>query len=147
MSLSVKTNQGGYYPGDSILISLEARNNSSRTITAVQAVLKQKVIFHGYLHNTHHSHRIGQRQIPVYTCKKKVMQMIEDFGVRTSREIYNWVDKPLLIPVTDSTVVPTITTCKNLEVSYELTVSLIIRHARNLSVKLPIIIGNVPPNY
>ena len=159
VSLSVKTNQGGYYPGDSILISLEARNNSSRRITAVQAVLKQKVIFHGYhIRNTHYSHYTGwqgrQRarmdhipEIPVYTCKKKVMQMIEDFDVRTSREIYNWVDKPLLIPVTDPTVAQTITTCKNLEVSYELTVSLIIRHARNLSVKLPIIIGNVPPNY
>ena len=156
VSLSVKTNRGGYCPGDSILISMEASNNSSRRITAVRAILKQKVVFHGrhivsqyvrrdipwYARRDPQYDRRGHPQVDVYTRKSKVLQMIEDSDVRTSREIYNWLDKPLLIPGT----IATINTCKNLEVSYELTVSLIIRHARNLSVKMPIIIGNVLSN-
>ena len=145
VSLSVRTNQGSYYPGDSILISMEVSNNSSRRITAVQAILKQKVIFHGRHIPQYAAGRAPQ--VDVYTRKSKVIQVIEDFDVRRSREIYNWVDKPLLIPGTDPTVVATINTCKNLEVTYELTVSLIIQHARNLSVKMPIIIGNVRPSY
>ena len=79
----------------------------------------------------------------MYTRKTKVIQTIEDFDIAASRDIYNWMDKPLLIP---ATLIPTIASCKNLEVSYELMVSLIIRHARNLNVKIPIIIGNVPSN-
>ena len=156
VSLSVKTNRGGYCPGDSILISMEASNNSSRRITAVRAILKQKVVFHGrhivsqyvrrdipwYARRDPQYDRRGHPQVDVYTRKSKVLQMIEDSDVRTSREIYNWLDKPLLIPGT----IATINTCKNLEVSYELTVSLIIRYAHNLSVKMPIIIGNVLSN-
>ena len=100
VSLSVKTNQGGYYPGDSILICMEARNNSSRRITAVQAVLKQIVLFHGHFVQSHHAHLIGQQsigavgiyKIVVHTYKTKIIQMIEDIDIRTCREIYNWVD-------------------------------------------------------
>ena len=150
VELSAKTDRGGYCPGDSIHISMEARNDSSRRITAVQAILKQKATFRGHyvIGNSHryHSNRHYNNiiNIKVYTCKSKVIRMIEDFDIGTNREIYNWVNKPMVIPATDPTVVPTIASCKNLEVSYSLIVSLIIRHARNLSVKIPIVIGNVP---
>ena len=45
VGLSAKIDRGGYCPGDSIHISMEARNDSSRRITAVQAILKQKATF------------------------------------------------------------------------------------------------------
>ena len=121
MSLSVKTNQGGYYPGDSILICMEARNNSSQRITAVQGILNQS-FFHGHFVQIHHAHLIGQQsiggvgiyKIAFHTCKTRIMLIIEDCDIRTSREFYNWVDKPLLIPAIDPTVVSTIAICKNL---------------------------------
>ena len=150
VSLSVKTNRGGYCPGDLIYISMEARNDSSRRITAVQAVLKQRAVFRGHIVRSlsHLRSRSFNHQnienIEVYTHKSKIIQTIEDFDIGTNREVYNWVNKPLVIPATDPTVVPTIASCKNLEISYSLIVSLVIRHARNLSVEIPIIIGNVP---
>ena len=150
VSLSVKTDRGGYCPGDSIHISMEARNDSSRRITAVQAILKQRAVFRGhYIRNYsryryHYIRNYHPQNIEVYTRKSKIIRIIEDFDIGTNREVYNWVNKPLVIPATDSSVVPTITSCKNLEVSYSLIVSLIIRHARNLSVEIPIVIGNVP---
>ena len=140
LTLSVKTDRGGYCPGDSIHISMEVRNDSSRRITAVQAILKQRAIFRG---RDYHVRDYHAQNIEVYTSKSKVIQIIEDFDIGTNREIYNWVNKPLVIPATDPIVVPTITSCKNLEVSYALIVSLIIRHARNLRVEIPIIIGSM----
>ena len=158
VSLSVKTDRGGYCPGNSILISMEVTNHSSQRITAVQATLKQKVIFRGrydrrgvsnsgFMHRHHYPSHPQLRDSEVYTCKTKTMQMIEDMDIGTSGETYNWTDKPMLIPATDLTLVPTIASCRNIEVSYKLVVSLCIRHARNLSVKLPITIGNTPSNY
>lgn len=149
VSLSVRTDRGGYCHGDSIRISMEVRNNSSRRIRAVQAILRQKAIFRGrYIQNYRHRQL---QNIVVYTHKTKAMQMIEDndIAANNDQEIYNWNDRPLVIPTAeaDPTLVTTIANCENLEISYDLVVSLIIQRARNLSVKLPITIGNIPPSY
>jgi len=43
--LSVTTDRGGYCPGESITISTEAENHTSRKVMVVQASLKQTVTF------------------------------------------------------------------------------------------------------
>ena len=78
---------------------MEARNNSSQRITAIQTILTQS-FFHGHFVQSHHAHLIGQQsigavgiyKIVVHTYKTKIIQMIEDIDIRTCREIYNWVD-------------------------------------------------------
>lgn len=132
VSISVKIDQGGYCPaGNSILINMEVTNNSRREITAVQAILKQRVVFQGRC-NYHPRCDVG-------TCKTKVIQTVEDHDIAENRGIYNWINKPLLVP---NDLAPTISSCKSLEVSYNLIVSLLIRSTSDLSVKFPIIIGN-----
>ena len=50
ISLSVTIERGGYCPGESIAISTGAENHSNKGITAVQASLKQIVIYYARGH-------------------------------------------------------------------------------------------------
>ena len=119
ISLSVKTDRGGYCPGESIAISTEAENHSNRRITCVRATLKQKVVYRG---------------APEYITGYKVIQRIEAYSSS------NWSNKLLRIPIT----APSINSCRVLNLLYVLTVSLGISRASDLQVTIPITIGNVP---
>ena len=46
-----KTDRGGYCPGESIAISMEIENHSSRRINCVLASLKQKVVYYAKGHS------------------------------------------------------------------------------------------------
>ena len=124
ISLSVKTDRGGYCPGESIAISTEAENHTNRRITSVRATLKQVVAYYA---NGCIS-RIG-----------KIIQRIEGPGIE-SGATSNWSNELLPIPAT----VPSISSCRVLNLSYVLTVTLGIPRAIDLHVTIPITIGNVP---
>ena len=121
LSLSVQTDRGGYCPGESIAISTEGENHSNRRVTAVRATLNQEVVYYA----RGHSH---------VDCK--VIQRIEGPGIEAGASSY-WSNELLPIPAT----VPSISSCRILNISYVLTVTLDIPHAIDLHVS---IIGNVP---
>ena len=124
ISLSVTIDRGGYCPGESIAISTAAENHSSRRITAVQATLKQTVFYYARGHRHQRS---------------KVIQRVESPGLEAG-SLSNWSNELLPIPTT----VPSINSCRILNVSYALIVTLDIPRAINLHVTIPVTIGNVP---
>ena len=123
ISLSVKTDRGGYCPGESIAISTEAENHSNRRITSVRATLKQVVVYYAE----------GRTNV-----QNTVIQRIRGHGIEPG-STSNWSNELLPIPAT----VPSISSCRILNLSYLLTVTLGIPHALDLHVAIPIIIGNV----
>ena len=125
--LSVEIDRGGYCPGESIAISTEAKNHTNRRVTGVQATLKQLVDYNAAGH--HFS----------FWPWHKVIQRIEGPGIGPGSSS-NWSNKLLPIPAT----VPTINSCRIINLSYELTVTINISSATDLHISLPIIIGNVP---
>ena len=124
ISLSVKTDRGGYCPGESIAISTEAENHSNRRITSVRATLKQIVVYYARGHSHVHN---------------KIIRRIEGPGIEPGATS-NWSNKLRRIPAT----VPSISSCRILKLSYVVTVTLVIPHALDLHVVIPVTIGNVP---
>ena len=124
ISLSAKTDRGGYCPGESIAITTEAENHSRRRITAVRATLKQIVTYHAQ-GNSYHDH--------------KVIQRIEGPGIEPGGTS-NWSNELLPIPPT----APCISSCRIIQLSYVLIITLGIPWATDLHVEIPVIIGNVP---
>ena len=124
ISLSVTTDRGGYCPGESIAISTEAENHSNRRITSVRATLKQVVVYYA----RGHSRTSGS-----------IIQRIEGPGIEPGATS-NWSNELLPIPAT----VPSINSCRILNLSYVLTVTLGIPRAIDLHVTIPITVGNVP---
>ena len=125
ISLSVMTDRSGYCPGESIAISTEVENHSSRRITAVQASVKQETVFFAS----------GN-----YMRKTKLIQRIQGPGMEPGGTS-NWSNELLPIPAT----VPSIgTSCRVLNVSYFLIVTLDVPGAIDLHVTLPITIGSIP---
>ena len=124
ISLSAKTDRGGYCPGESIAISTEGENHSNRRITCVRATLKQVVVYDA----KGHSRESGS-----------IIQRIEGPGIEPGTTS-NWSNELLPIPAT----VPSISCCRILNLSYVLTVTLGIPRAIDLHVTIPITVGNVP---
>ena len=124
ISLSVKTDRGGYCPGESIAISTEAENHSNRRVTTVRATLKQVAIYYARGHSRVHN---------------QIIQRIEGPGIEPGATS-NWSHELLPIPAT----VPSISSCRILNLSYVLTVTLGIPRAIDLHVAIPVTIGNVP---
>ena len=124
ISLSVKTDRGGYCPGESIAISAEAENHSNRRITCVRATLKQIVVYYARGHSR---------------TSNKIIQRIEGPGIDPNGSSI-WSNELLPIPAT----VPSINSCRILNLSYVLIVTLGIPRAIDLHVTIPVTIGNVP---
>ena len=124
ISLSVKTDRGGYCPGESIAISTEAENHSNRRITCVRATLKQIVVYYARGHSR---------------TSSKIIQRIEGPGIDPNGSSI-WSNELLPIPAT----VPSINSCRILNLSYVLIVTLGIPRAIDLHVTIPVTIGNVP---
>ena len=124
ISLSAKTDRGGYCPGESIAISTEGENHSNRRITCVRATLKQVVVYYARGHSR---------------VSGKIIQRIEGPGIEPGATS-NWSNELLPIPAT----VPSISYCRILNLSYVLTVTLGIPRAIDLHVTIPITVGNVP---
>ena len=122
ISLSAKTDRGGYCPGESIAISTEVENHSNRRIVCVRATLKQEVVYYARGHSR---------------ASDKIIQRIE------GPEIEPGATSIWSIPI--PATVPSISRCHILKLSYVLTVTLDIPDDFNdLHVTIPIKIGNVP---
>ena len=124
ISLSVKTDRRGYCPGESIAISTEAENHSNRRITSVRATLKQVVVYYADGRSRVHN---------------RIIQRIAGAGIEPGA-ISSWSNELLPIPAT----VLSISSCRILNLSYVLTVTLGIPRAIDLHVTIPITVGNVP---
>ena len=124
ISLSVKTDRGGYCPGESIAISTEAENHTNRRITSVQATLRQVVVYYAR----------GRSYV-----SGKIIQRITGPRIEPGATS-NWSNELLPIPAT----VPSINSCRILNLSYVLTVTLGNPRSVYLHVTIPITIGNVP---
>ena len=123
ISVTVKTDKGGYCPGESIGLYTATVNHSNRRITRIQATLIQVVVCYAE----------GHRCQSDTTIKRIEGPGIEPGGAS------NWINERLCIPAT----VPTINSCRILKMSYVLTVAVNIRYATDLHVSIPITIGNV----
>ena len=120
ISLSATTDRGGYCLGESIAISAEAENHSKRRITCLRATLKQMVVY-----------RAGANNM----LRFNTIQRVETNGLS------NWNNKLLTIP---TTTLPAIYSCRVINLSHVLTVTLAIPNAVDLHVTIPITVGNVP---
>ena len=167
ISLSVTIDRAGYCPGESIAISTEAENHSNRKIRAVRATLKQMVSYygkferesdvrhhhrvhhhghgHGHHHHGHHHHHPHHHHHHHHGHSSeglhisKIVQRIEGPGIEAGGTSI-WNNELLPIPA----IVPTINSCRMINLSYALTVTLDISNALDLHVTIPITIGNVP---
>lgn len=124
ISLSVKTDRAGYCPGESIAISTEAENHSNRRMSRVRATLKQIVVYYARGHSRRDA---------------KIIQRIEGPAIEPGGTS-NWSNELLPIPAT----VPSINSCRILNLSYVLIVTIDIPRAVDLHVTIPLTIGNVP---
>jgi len=124
VSLSAKTDRGGYCSGESIAITTEAENHSSRRVTVVQATLKQIVVYYAQGDSRH---------------DEKVIQSIEGPGIEPGG-ISNWNNELLPIPPT----APCISNFRIINLSYVLITTVAIPMATDLHIQIPITIGNVP---
>ena len=123
ISLSVKTDRGGYCPGESIAISTEVENHSNRRIRSVQATLNRVVVYYAK---------------DLRLVDNKIVQKIQRPGIQPNASS-NWSNELLPIPAT----VPSISSCCILNVSYNLKITLDIPRAIDPHVVIPITIGNV----
>ena len=133
IAVSVTTDRGGYCIGESIGITVKAKNNSKRRVTVVRASLKQKATLYAKDRTFPHSH-------PAERVEENIIQKIEGPGIEPGGTC-TWVNEPLLIPVTTT---PTINTCRIVKLSYSLTITLALHYATDLHVSIPITIGNMP---
>ena len=124
LSLSAQTDRGGYCPGESIAISTEGENHSNRRVNSVRATLKQVVVYNAR----------GHRRVVGH-----IIQRIEGPGIEPGASS-NWSNELLPIPA----IVPSINSCRILNLSYVLTVTFGIPRAVDLHVTIPVTIGNVP---
>ena len=126
ITLSVKTDRAGYCPGELIAINVEASDQSRRRVTAIEAALKQVVMYH-VRHPSRH--KIEEKVIQTFTCP----------GISAGGKSLRH-NELMTIPTT----APSISSCEILKLSYVLTVTLVMHHAMNLHVTIPLTIGNVP---
>ena len=129
ISLSVTTDRKGYRVGESIAITVKAKNNSRSRVTAIQAFLEQRATFFAYNHQDRHVQH-----------ETKIIQKIQGPGIR-SGDTGSWVNKPLVVPPT----IPSIT-FGIIKVSYCVSVVLVIRFSQDFRVAIPITIGNAVYN-
>ena len=126
ISLSVTTDRRGYCVGETIAVTIKAKNNSRSRVTAMKVSLEQHATFIAY-----DQHRDARHETTV-------IQKIQGPGIRPG-DTSTWVNRPLAIPTT----VPTIT-LGIIQVSYHVTVVLAIRFSQDFRVAIPITIGSVP---
>ena len=128
ISLSVTTDRRGYHVGETITITIKAKNNSRSRVTAIQACLEQQATFIAYHQDWRAQH------------ETKIIQKIQGPGIQPG-DTGSWVNKPLVVPAT----IPTVT-LGIIQVSYFVSVVLVIRCSRDFRIAIPITIGNAVYN-
>lgn len=123
ISMSIRTDRKGYCPGESIAISAEFQNGSSRRLKP-RATLYQHTTF--YADGKSRSVRNAVASLQGSTIR----------GRRTEP----WNNKLLKIPP----ITPTLSNCGIIRLEYFLTICLDITGAMNLYLPLPVVVGTVP---
>lgn len=123
ISVSARTDRRGYCPGESIAISAEFENHSSRT-----------VIPYATLHQTQMFFANGKTRI-----RGTKFTVLTGLPISPGSQA-SWDAQLVKIPA----VSPSITNCCVIKVEYYVKVALHIPGAYNLSMHLPIIVGTVP---
>lgn len=123
--LTVQMPRTGYCIGESITFTANLQNGSGRRVR-IRALLSQTVLF-----TAQGSHRTSSTTVSNIAFS----DFIE--GGRTQQ----WSPEQIQIPVGTQT---SITTCRIITISHSLSVSVIIPWSINLSVNVPLVIGNVP---
>ncbi|XP_033634739.1 arrestin domain-containing protein 3-like [Asterias rubens] len=123
ISMSIRTDRKGYCPGESIAISAELQNGSSRRIKP-RATLYQRTTFFAD----------GKSR-----SVRNPVAFLQGTTIR-GRRTENWNNKLLKIPP----ITPTLTNCGIIKLEYFLTICLDITGAMNLNLLLPVMIGTVP---
>ena len=120
LMLTATIDRGVYYPGESISITTEIENHSSRSLAGVVAKLK--------------------RRVSMSACDRSKDHTEDIVVIREAPS--NWYNKPLPIP---SGITPTINSCQVLTVSYVLSVELVMLFALEFDVEIPVMIASSVP--
>ncbi|GFN82444.1 polyprotein [Plakobranchus ocellatus] len=123
ISITSRTDRRGYCPGESIAISAEFDNHSSRTVIPYATLYQSQAFF------ASGKSRIRRTKFTVLTGLPVAP------GTRGS-----WDSQLLKIPA----VTPSIINCCVMKVDYYVKVALHINGAYNLTMHLPVVIGTVP---
>ncbi|KAK0055336.1 arrestin domain-containing protein 3 [Biomphalaria pfeifferi] len=123
ISITSRTDRRGYCPGESIAISAEFDNHSSRTVIPYATLYQSQTFF------ASGKSRVRRTKFTVLTGLPVAP------GTRGS-----WDSQLLKIPA----VTPSIINCCVMKVDYYVKVALHINGAYNLTMHLPVVIGTVP---
>ena len=123
ISMTARSDRRGYCPGESIAISAEFENHSSRTVIPMATLYQTQAFF------ANGKSRVRRTKFTVLTGLPVV-----------PRSHGSWDSQLLKIPA----VSPSIINCCVMKVDYYIKVALHIPGAYNLTLHLPIVIGTVP---
>ena len=129
-SLSVTLNKGGYYPGESISLSIKVENQSTKQVNAIRVSLVQKIKYCG--------------RTPIWRYKRSryatnIVQSIQGSGIPAGNTGH-WSNGLLPVPAMHPTIDGNI-----IMLSYVVDVSIDFHNAGHLGVQLPVTIGTSPP--
>ena len=129
-SLSVTLNKGGYYPGESISLSIKVENQSTKQVNAIHVSLVQKIKYCG--------------RAPIWRYKRSryvtnIVQSIQGSGIPAGNTGH-WSDGLLSVPEMHPTIDGNI-----IMLSYVVVVTIDFHNAGHLGVQLPVTIGTSPP--
>ena len=121
--IKAQTDRRGYCPGESIAISAEFQNHSSRTVKPYTKLIQTQLFF-----------ARGSRKI-----QRAKYEVITGLPISPG-SCSSWNTQLLTIP----DVSPSIMNCRIIKLEYYIKVALRIPGTFNIAVLLPIVVGNVP---
>eukprot|EP00118_Oscarella_pearsei_P017585 m.175370 g.175370 ORF g.175370 m.175370 type:complete len:464 (+) comp39127_c0_seq2:268-1659(+) len=124
ISLSASIDRVGYCPGESVIISADAENQSNRELKGIRAQLIASVTLFA------HGHRHYHRQVVAELQGERLMPH------GTSQ----WTNKAFPLPPT----APSIKSCRILDLTHYIQVCVVIPRGINLKIHFPILLGTVP---
>ncbi|XP_065656482.1 arrestin domain-containing protein 3 [Hydra vulgaris] len=124
LDIEASIDRSAYCPGELIMVTAQARNNTTRDMAGMKAYLYKHV---DYISTTKKK-----------TCSEKVAEM-ESPSIPGGQSSI-WQNQPFSIPATS----PSILTSRVIKVWYELTIQVDESWRSDSLLKLPIIIGTVP---
>ncbi|XP_065888395.1 arrestin domain-containing protein 3-like [Dysidea avara] len=139
--LSVGIQRKGYCLGESIAINATAENHSNKRIVALRASLTQMVVTVGTAR-----YRPSLLSSMLTVPGKKIRLMVfnqNDYPSTTVvGEFSHWNN--VLLPIPSKSILPTASSCQVIKISYTLNVTLVLRKTKDISLSIPITIGNIP---
>uniref|UniRef100_A0A915DP86 Arrestin C-terminal-like domain-containing protein n=1 Tax=Ditylenchus dipsaci TaxID=166011 RepID=A0A915DP86_9BILA len=140
--------KSGYVPGESVILSVDITNSSSKDVHKVETSLIETATYTAERHGRLLDMRAGVGHRHSSTEKKQeprtVVQYIEEFKVGAqSSAIYQ---RMLVSSKSDSPVVPSFNVCPIITVDYTFKVKIVAKGtlSNTMSGQLPVLIGTIP---